>query len=257
MSSTESVTPLLPSWEQSVADKSFLDDSLVASRDHNIQKRGRALAWHIITLILATWGTISLGIALVSVAEQDNHVQTPDVYRPWTLAKGSNNCDCGTNIDEAIAKDCTYDALAAAWLPPHCRDDDLTAQFSSAGPGPDGTWFYYADSTGTTQINESQIASLGDGSFWVHRDWHLMHCVFYWQKYMRMRITGVTMEARFDNIPHIRHCGHLLTKTPPKEQILIKVDVVLNSRLTLKQEEHDGTVGSSTGQDVHGTPGHE
>lgn len=47
-------------------------------------------------------------------------------------------------------------------MPPHCRDDELTALFSESGPGANGSWAYYADGEGKTPINESQMAALGE-----------------------------------------------------------------------------------------------
>ncbi|KAK5662264.1 hypothetical protein OQA88_8169 [Cercophora sp. LCS_1] len=173
---------------------------------------------HFLTLVL----TLYLLTILLSSPSS-----TPDPYRPWTLPANLTTCSCLSNLE------CTYDALAAAWLPPHCRDTELADQFTKSGPNPDGTWTYYADANGTRRITEAEIAQLPrGGSFWVERDWHLMHCVFYWQKYMRMRITGTIMEERFDNIPHVRHCGVLLTKERPRERKLVEVEVLWESRAT-------------------------
>jgi hypothetical protein len=33
-------------------------------------------------------------------------------------------CSCGRNLAEARANGCKYDSVAAAWLPPACRDDE-------------------------------------------------------------------------------------------------------------------------------------
>lgn len=51
-------------------------------------------------------------------------------------------CSCGKSVAEAIANGCKYDLLASAWLPEQCRDDELTAEFNKAGPGPNGEWTY-------------------------------------------------------------------------------------------------------------------
>jgi hypothetical protein len=241
MDSSESESPLLRASTDGFPDK-HLDDDVGTELTQNTHKqRPRRptayLIWHATTLALAAWGTISLCLMLAHATTPSPNTTPPttpvqDVYRPWTLPRSYSNCDCTTDRE---ARNCVYDALAAAWLPPHCRDAELTAEFSRSGPGPNGTWTYFADATGTKKISVEGIAALepSSASFWVHREWHLAHCVFYWQKYMRMRVTGATMEARFDNVPHVKHCGHLLTKEPPKERILIEVEVMVDSRLVL------------------------
>lgn len=74
--------------------------------------------------------------------------------------------------------------------PLHCRDDELMALFRKSGPGANGTWAHYADGESKTPINESKMAALGEigSSFWAAREWHLMHCLFSWGKYMHMRL---------------------------------------------------------------------
>ncbi|OTA92519.1 hypothetical protein M434DRAFT_60995, partial [Hypoxylon sp. CO27-5] len=148
-----------------------------------------------------------------------------DVYRPDTLPLGLNLCDCGRTISEALLRDCIYDTLSTAWLPPYCRDDELTAEFDQAGPGPQGTWEYFADKDGKTPLNRTQVAALGetDGSFWASRDWHIVHCLFYWQKYYRMRDTEIIMEKRFDSLRHVKHCGRLIRNPTPDHFFLIEV----------------------------------
>lgn len=244
----ESASPLLKPSDDDFSDateKTLYDNeelTLLASHSSHIEgsnrpskRRSASLLWNITTLPLALYGTISLFLTLLRIITGQTAPPAPDVYRPWTLRSGLSDCDCGTTIPNALLRNCTYDALAAAWLPPHCRDEALTSEFMHSGPGPNGTWSYFADANGTTPIDEAGIAALGDkGSFWVGREWHLAHCVFYWQKYMRMRITGAVMEARFDNLPHVRHCGRLLTKEKPKERLLIEVEVEMNSRMEVE-----------------------
>ena len=157
----------------------------------------------------------------------------PDVYRPSTLEPDRNVCDCGNNTREARRRGCVYDALAAAWLPPYCRDAELTDEFNRSGPGPGGSWAYFADEEGRTPISEDEMAKSGDteGAFWCTREWHVAHCMFYWQKYTRMRDTGVIMERRFDGVAHVRHCRRLVMNSRPDRPVLIRVNVQMNSRL--------------------------
>ncbi|RAL14254.1 uncharacterized protein BO97DRAFT_340758, partial [Aspergillus homomorphus CBS 101889] len=199
-------------------------------------------ATRMITIALAFWGLVSLGM-------QPSHSlkprpPAPDVYRPETLEADLNLCDCGRSIDEAMRRKCVYDSLATAWLPPHCRDDALTVEFDRSGPSPDGSWPYYADANGTIPINKAQIALLGDGerSFWSLRDWHIAHCLFYWEKFIRMRETGVVMERRFDTVNHARHCRRLILNPLSFHKQLVEVPVMMSSGLEeMGQGEHEHT----------------
>ncbi|EDU46286.1 conserved hypothetical protein [Pyrenophora tritici-repentis Pt-1C-BFP] len=157
-------------------------------------------------------------------------VPEPDVFHPETLARGTNLCDCGANIEEALRRECVYDTLSTSWLPPYCRDAELTAKFDKSGDGPNGEWSYFADQQGIRRLSVEEIAALGDtgGHFWASRYWHRAHCLFYWQKQFRQRDTKVVMEQRFDGLPHVEHCSRLLLRTTDLS-LLMPVPVLMNS----------------------------
>jgi hypothetical protein len=84
-------------------------------------------------------------------------------------------CDCGSSVAEAISLGCKYDSLAAAWLPGHCRDDELTAEFETKGPGPNGSWIYWADRDHKIEVSLEEIAAMGDDPsqhFRMSWEWH-------------------------------------------------------------------------------------
>ncbi|KAK1710292.1 uncharacterized protein BDZ83DRAFT_540702, partial [Colletotrichum acutatum] len=123
------------------------------------------------------------------------------------------SCDCGNSTTEAVTLGCKYDSLAAAWLPEHCRDDELTAEFERSGPGPDGQWTYWADTAHTQEISVEEIAKMADNQeelrFHMSGHWHVLHCIFYWRKEYRARFNGKMVEPRSDNEKHIKHCGKI------------------------------------------------
>ena len=185
-----------------------------------------------------------------------------DVYRPSTYPSPTYDlCSCGSSTHEAASLNCVYDTMAAAWLPPHCRDPELTSLFDHSGPGDGGSWHYYADKNGTTRISAHQISLLadkpkGENVFWATREWHLAHCLFYWQKLVRMRDTGAVMERRFDGWAHAKHCyGLLMKRDAPPRETLLEVDVRLSSGFEMGMGEgHEGHEGGHEGG--HGG-GHE
>lgn len=124
----------------------------------------------------------------------------------------ARSCDCGHSVAEALTLGCKYDSLAAAWLPAHCRDDELTAEFEQAGDGPNGSWTYWADTKHTQVVGLDEIAAMADDParrFHMSSHWHVVHCIFYWRKEHRARFNGKMVEPRSDNEKHIKHCGKI------------------------------------------------
>lgn len=142
----------------------------------------------------------------------------------------AQGCYCGTNSKEALAMGCKYDSLAAAWLPEHCRDDELTEEFDHSGDGPNGTvsstsnfptiinslsftqWLYWKDTHHTIPLAPEDVQWLGDipdARFHMDYSWHEVHCLFYWRKEHRFRYNGKTLDPRSDSEEHIKHCGDI------------------------------------------------
>ncbi|KAK4223650.1 hypothetical protein QBC38DRAFT_516497 [Podospora fimiseda] len=228
-------TPFLDnrsSNEDNDDNDSDLDSSL--SLKHQPSNRHTlSFLFHPIIYLFAIWGFISLSFGIIQTVFPDSSssTKTLDVYRPSTLAPGLTSCLCGANPTEAISLNCVYDTLSSAWLPPYCRDAELTAEFERSGPGPNGEWTYYADPDGKHIISVEQVAALGGTAhpfFYASRRYHIAHCLFYWQKYWRMRDTGVVMEEMYDSLRHAKHCGRLVLNKPPEVEVLIEVPVVMN-----------------------------
>ncbi|KAK1752309.1 hypothetical protein QBC47DRAFT_390245 [Echria macrotheca] len=252
MASSSSKSPLLK-HQPGYGPDDIPDEASITGKtsgDSHMPPRLRylSLALQLVMRVLAFWGLVSLGLQVSrGFLTSSSPPQTPfrsllshpndktqhkmDVYRPATLPAGLNLCDCGSTIREARVRECKYDALSTAWLPPYCRDDELTAEFEKAGPGPNGSWEYFADEEGKRPLSMEQVAALGEvgGSFWASRDWHIVHCLFYWQKYTRMRDTNIVMEERFDSLHHVKHCGRLIRNPTPDHFFLIEVPVTMNS----------------------------
>ncbi|KIW22296.1 uncharacterized protein PV07_12197 [Cladophialophora immunda] len=121
-------------------------------------------------------------------------------------------CYCGYTMDEMRENNCTFDTLAMAWLPPYCRDEELTAEFDRSGPGPNGSWTYWLDYNHTIPITIEQVGLMGfqvdHGNVYMAWEWHVTHCLFYWKKIHRQRYTGVMIEPRYDKESHVMHCLH-------------------------------------------------
>lgn len=102
--------------------------------------------------------------------------------------------------------------MAAAWLPQHCIDKELREEFDRSGDGPDGRWQYWADADHQYPLSIEEVAQLADSPgkfFYTTPRWHFGHCFFYWRKIQRSRYNGVTVEKRYDNERHTKHCGEM------------------------------------------------
>jgi hypothetical protein len=103
-------------------------------------------------------------------------------------------------------------------------------------------------------LTVEQVAALGgtQQKFWAYRRWHLVHCLFYWQKYWRIRETGKVMEERFDNLGHVRHCVRLILNPAPEKEFLIAVPVRMNSSEDVGSgSEGEGGMGMGTDNHQH------
>lgn len=185
-------------------------------------------------LCLAVWGYISLSLIAASFLHSKGNDGEKDWATMTTMATRTateSSCDCGETIEEAESKNCIFDALASAWLPPKCRDDHLTAEFNRSGPGDRGAWPYYADENGTIPMTMDEMAQLGGKKvYWYSiREWHVYHCNFYWRKYFRIKDTNALMEKRYGGLHHIRHCNDVFLDKRPIDSIAVHAWVVLNS----------------------------
>ncbi|KAK2591108.1 hypothetical protein QQS21_011196 [Conoideocrella luteorostrata] len=167
--------------------------------------------WALLVLLL-WWNAIAFGWAIYGFKSYLNSGKP---------AVSPVSCDCGATIDEAISMGCKYDNLSVSWLPPQCRDDELTAEFNNAGPG--GEWRYWADRNQTQPLTIEEVGALAaksirEAQFWTAFGWHVSHCSFYWRKEYRMREGGLQVEHRYDRESHVKHC-HMafMARTPLNE----------------------------------------
>ncbi|RFU24747.1 hypothetical protein B7463_g11597, partial [Scytalidium lignicola] len=128
-------------------------------------------------------------------------------------------CLCGSSTSEAETLGCKYDSLAACWLPMHCHDDELTAEFEHAGDRPNGEWTYWADSNGTRRMTLEEVGLLANlpkphAMFYSTFGWHVAHCAFYWRKEFRMRAKGLMLENRYSQL---KFTTNMYTKLPEKD----------------------------------------
>ncbi|GAB1199700.1 hypothetical protein APSETT444_009057 [Aspergillus pseudonomiae] len=213
----------------------LLDEGSSDGSDHleahyessGMEKRDRKLTIRIryaFLLLLATVGFLDL------------------TYRAYIMIRSRKpiSCNCGETVEEAIANNCRYDSIAAAWLPPACRNDELLEQFETSGPNSDGSWMYYADKNKTRVLSLEEVSMLpktGSHFFTTHQ-WHLVHCAYYWKKMFLAAEMGTVIEARYNNLAHINHCEMMFLKRDALDTIVTEAGVSLHSDRMVVAKKH-------------------
>jgi hypothetical protein len=165
----------------------------------------------LLLIAFAILGFISLVQPLMYVQE---HVHSEGAARgKFQNSPTIASCDCGNSTAKALTLGCKYDSLAAAWLPEHCQDDELTAELERSGPGIDGKWTYWTDAAHTKEISVNEIAKMAGNEelrFHMTGHWHVIHCIFYWRKEHRARLNEKIVEPRSFSEKHVKHCGKII-----------------------------------------------
>lgn len=123
---------------------------------------------------------------------------------------------------------CKFDLLSSAWLPDHCIDADLSREFAERGPNRIGSWVYYKDKTGSSEVKLQDLGQYAERQgdlFWTTHEWHIMQCVYNWRKLHR----PVTMEARYNTEEYASHCAHTFLEYRPLQDIAFGQFVALDS----------------------------
>ncbi|KUI72152.1 hypothetical protein VM1G_07808 [Cytospora mali] len=133
---------------------------------------------------------------------------------------------CGSTVEEAKALNCTWDLLAAAWLPPACIDQELNEEFRNEGP-----WRYFADREGTEELPEEELPyRVGEGmEFYASLKYHKTHCSYQWRKMHRAMMRGTKIENKLADYHHTKHCGHVQMQQGDMDDLMTKITVELMS----------------------------
>ncbi|KAL1626450.1 hypothetical protein SLS56_006854 [Neofusicoccum ribis] len=188
-----------------------------------------------LVIFLAVWGIVDIVVSLWTTTHSNNAPQYPSSSRNGDQQQGQEDrpsCACGNSIAEAkTLHHCTYDTIAAAWLPPHCRDDELAAEFDTVGPEPNGSWPYYTDWDKNGRLTIEEVAALADvgGHFFTTHEWHIAHCTYSWLKQVRAQERGTVIEKRSTTEGHTKHCGMMALKRDALDEVVTGSGVALNA----------------------------
>ncbi|CZR65505.1 uncharacterized protein PAC_15405 [Phialocephala subalpina] len=134
---------------------------------------------------------------------------------------------CGSTLDEALARGCTFDPMTVQWLPPQCSraglDEFLVAHGThtpyrkrSESSYPDqianeSTWRYYTDETQAVEyVDGLQAAPVGHYMYYTTRGEHLAHCTYILIRGAEARAAGERLDLLSGDLEHTRHCALFL-----------------------------------------------
>ena len=197
------------SFFQSKASNSAVYSPLYSEgQDEKATNRPPNRRWTYVSILMGAFNVVMLVfITIFSVTYDQNATFIPRKLE----------CDCGDTVVEAKVRDCQFDVLSLSWLPPHCIDAELTAEFNSIGDRSDKQWLFWLDQDWrevltTEEVGMRAIKSTQDPiqmeakAFYTTWRFHVAHCSYYWRKDFRMRARGWTSEDRYNRESHIQHC---------------------------------------------------
>lgn len=135
--------------------------------------------------------------------------------------KPLDSCYCGRSVSEAKSLGCIFDPISPSWMPPHCHNSELDAKFraEAAHYHADGEWHFYRDENRTEEMSSEEVESLAN--YWEHEtgvaggyaswEWHMLHCLYLYQKAMLAQQGKVVLEARYQTLGHAQHCTMMFT----------------------------------------------
>ncbi|EMD60272.1 hypothetical protein COCSADRAFT_30290 [Bipolaris sorokiniana ND90Pr] len=170
---------------------------------------------HVTISTLTIWGFFDICLIVFRNASWEKLGQTKN---------DTTQCWCGTQNEEVVAMGCIYDHIAVDWLPSHCHDADLVAEFDASGPGTNGMWPYYRiESQGILGRNfipieddpTTTIDTLAqrEENYWATTEWHVAHCLFTWRKqikFLGQDMKGHLMEPWNARETHAKHCSEYI-----------------------------------------------
>ena len=119
---------------------------------------------------------------------------------------------CGNSSVEALERNCSFDLLTWAWLPPQCPHytNDLFLAAESAEP-----WRYYEKLSSKQPIVKDKLFEAVDrlGGVWTEKREHLTHCVFMLLAQAQIRQDGTPYTRLIVEYSHLEHCANFLLES--------------------------------------------
>jgi hypothetical protein len=128
--------------------------------------------------------------------------ETSHTFETSLKSEGSLNIKgCGSTPAEARELGCIYDVMMQDWTPIECYDGVLTEKYLAKN-----NWTWWADSGAERAMSDEEMA-LGEHSVvYVAQDYHVKHCIFAWEKFVRAFRTQSPLITELISYDHVIHC---------------------------------------------------
>lgn len=174
-------------------------------------------------------GTLFFVFALSSLSS--TVTSTPSSLPDWS--KNPEIAQCGSSPSEAESLGCTFDALAASYLPRHCYSatlfsaaqeeatDNLLSNelFHPLRPYPTpATFEWYTDHNLTLPIPQDDIPSLLPFEAFTWERYHVAHCTYMWRQVLdatsrvQQGEKDVFVNSRALDQAHMAHCRYVMAE---------------------------------------------
>ena len=174
-----------------------------------------------------------------------NNTNTPKIPSLPDWSTQPDLAQCCNTAEEALAKGCTFDALAASYLPPHCHSQSLfhDAQEEATSnllshelkhpfhpyPTPK-TFEWFADNELTDPIDQELIPTLDGFVAFTWERYHIGHCTYMWREVLEATTRvqrgekGVYVNSRALDEGHMTHCRWVLAEQVRRVGAIARVE---------------------------------
>ncbi|EUC30696.1 hypothetical protein COCCADRAFT_103259, partial [Bipolaris zeicola 26-R-13] len=130
------------------------------------------------------------------------------------------------SAEDALARNCTFDPCAMAWVPSSCLYNALLQFFhlmkGTSNAVPMNISFHtFSHPNQQLSIDEASplakpvqmsfVHAIDEGMFVITTlEWHLTHCLYVLMKNVRSKETMIGIEPRYCHLGHLEHCSSTL-----------------------------------------------
>jgi len=112
--------------------------------------------------------------------------------------------DCGSSMEEALAKGCVYDSMMPGWTPERCYNRTLELEYR-------GDWKWYTTQAATHEIPWSLVETGRYRELWANHEYHSKHCLYMWRKTaLALDQEGTWVNGMLLKSTHTEHCLRIL-----------------------------------------------
>jgi len=87
------------------------------------------------------------------------------------------------------------------WTPEECYDSVLTEKYLATN-----NWTWWADSNAERAMSDEEVALGEHDVVYVAQDYHVKHCIFAWEKFVRAFRNQAPLITELISYDHVLHC---------------------------------------------------